>query len=291
MKNIITILLLTLIVSCSKDDAATEPTPNPADAVYRIKQKIFASNGNTVNYEYTPDNKISKLTYPAGRFEKYNYNSQGLLLSFQAGGNAPGGPSNYTTNFLYNSSGIRTEIISSYLDDAGQPAGKQKTTYQVNAQGLPAETRNYNWNVTTSLWIEGSFYTKQTYNANKQLTKIETFNSASFSTRYSEYGYDSKGNTNEYKEYKRKPDNSFYLSYQYNATFDDKKVIQNFSFYNDFFQVNNTIDAIAKEFATDGSVSNQSSATYSYEYNEAGYVTKVFYNGVLSTTYILEKVS
>jgi YD repeat-containing protein len=291
MKNILNILLLTLLVSCSKDDATTEPTTNPADAVYRIKQKIFAGNGITVNYEYTPQNKINKITYPDGRFEKYNYNSQGLLLSFQVGGNAPGGPSNYSTNFLYDATGARTETIATYLNDAGQIAGKQKITYLVNADGFPIETRNYSWNMTTSLWVQGNTYTKQTYNPNRQLTKTETFNSASFSTGYTNYTHDTKGNANEYKEYKRKPDNSFYLSYQYNATFDDKKIIQNFSFYNDFFQVNNTIDAIAKEFATDGSVSNQSSATYSYEYNEAGYVTKVFYNGVLSTTYMLEKVN
>lgn len=291
LKKIIFLLSITTILSCSNDDNNTTPTPNTDNATYRIKQKTIVSNGSMVNYEYTPDNKISKLTYPGGRFEKYNYNSQGLLLSFQVGGHAPGGPNNYTSNFLYNATGARTETISTYLDDAGQMASKQKTTYLVNAQGLPTETRYYSWNIATSLWVEYNYYTKQEYNNNKQLSKIETFNNVSFSTDYATYTYDLKGNNIESKAYKRKPDNSFYLSYQYNATFDDKKVIQLFGTSNDINNVNNSIDAVAKTYAIDGSVSNQSAATYSYEYNEAGYVTKEFYNGSLQATYILEKVN
>lgn len=41
----------------------------------------------------------------------------------------------------------------------------------------------------------------------------------------------------------------------------------------------------------DNSLSNQSSTTFSCEYNEASYVINQFYNGSLSVTYTLKKVN
>ena len=286
IKIIFGFLVLGLTTACSKDDP-TAPIPNSTEAVYRIKQKTIASNGNVINYEYTPQNQISKITYPNGKIEKYNYNSQGVLLSFQVSGNPPGGPNNYTANYLYNTTGIKTEELFNNLDDAGQPSSKQKIEYQTNTQGLPTKTTYYNWNSTNSLWVLSNYFVS-TYNDKKQLLKNDYYNSTGFSTLNYSFTYDSKGNKNESKEYQRKPDNSFYLSYQFNVTFDDKKAIQNFNGQSD---ANNTIDMVSKTFAVDGSVSNQNSATQSYEYNEAGYVTKIFYNGVLSATYNLEKVN
>jgi hypothetical protein len=279
------LVIILLAMACNKTE-----NPSPANGEYRIKQRT-TNSGSTVTYEYTANNLLSKKTYNGEWSEKSLYNSQDKLISFQVSGHAPGGPSNYSSSFVYSSAGAISEIISTYLDDASQEAGKQKITYKTNTDGLPIEIRFFNWNKNTATWTDGSLIVKLSYNEAKQPVKIETFNNLNFSTGATTYSYDPKGNQNEIKEYRRKPDNAFYLYYQYNATYDDKKAIAITSVYPEYYHnKNNPVDITSKTFGTDGTISSQNAVTYTYLYNEKGYVTQRSNNGTVIDTYILEKV-
>ena len=274
LKKTLTILLLTCIISCSKDDN-TPPPENPGQNVYRIKQAIFANT--TYDYEYNAQNKVSKITYTGGSFEKFTYNSQGFILTFESAGNV-NISQNSITNYVYDASSIKIEEIT--IRGNGS---KYKFVY-TNSNGLPVESRYYNWNTTTNLWVE-SIPGKVTYiyNSNNKVIRTQT------DSYYVLYAYDSRGNSNEYKQYNKKTDGTYFLSYQVNYTFDDKKAIDYGPLTN--ANKNNNLDFLSKTYLENGSLSNQSSESYSYEYKEAGYVTKQYYNGTLYTTFILEKIN
>ena len=273
LKKTLTILLLSLLFSCSKDDNTPEPE-NPAKSEFRIKQVIYP-NG-TLEYEYNAQNKIAKITNPNGSFRKYEYNTKGQILSFQRLGNIDPTDNN-RVDYVYNSDGIKMEEITT------ESGSKYKYVY-TNSNGLPVESRYYNWNTTTNLWVEstGSKIT-YIYNSNNKVLRTQGEN------YYALNAYDSRGNTTEYKQYSKKSDATYFLSYQVNQNFDDKKAIA----YNPFTNVtiNNILDFISKTYLENGFLSNQSSGTYLYEYNEAGYVTKQSYNGALFATFTLEKVN
>jgi len=275
-KQLLGFLLLTIMISCSKDDVPA-PIPNPADATYRIKQETYAASGNSNTYEYNAQNKMTKSNNNNGSFIKWNYNSQGQIVSQENAGNVDASYNNIR-NYVYNASGAKIEEINTRGDGS-----KTKYVYKNNSNNLPITFKYYDWNTTTNTWIEStSSNAVYTYNNNNQIIRFQ---------RESDYyltSYDARGNQNENKQYNKKADGSFYLSYQSNRTFDDKKIPQTSPIP---YGVNNFIDIIGKNFLEDGSLGSQSSVTFSYEYNEAGYVTKQFYNGVLSVIYILEKVN
>ncbi len=274
LKKILSILLLTFLVSCSKDDNTAAPE-NPALNVYRIKQAIFATT--TMDYEYSAQNKVSKIANTGGGFEKFTYNSQGSILTYENSGYVNINQ-NSITNYVYDASGVKIEEIT--IRGNGN---KYKFVY-TNSNGLPIESRYYNWNTTTNLWVEstGNRVT-YIYNSNNKVIRTQADN------YYSLYTYDSRGNTTEYKQYTKKTDGTYFLSSQVNYTFDDKKAID----YGPFTSTNNKnniVDFLSKTYLENGSLSNQSSGTYLYEYNEPGYVTKQYYNGTLIATIILEKI-
>lgn len=274
LKNILSILLLLFIVSCSKDDNTPAPE-NTALNVYRIKQAIFAST--TTDYEYNAQNKVSKIAYTGGGFEKFTYNSQGSILTYENSGYV-NISQNSITNYVYDASGIKIEEIT--IRGNGN---KYKFVY-TNNNGLPIESRYYNWNTTTNLWVEstGNRVT-YIYNSNNKVTRTQA------DSYYALYAYDSRGNTTESKQYTKKTDGTYFLSSQINYTFDDKKAID----YGPFTSTNNKnniVDYLSKTYLENESLSNQSSESYSYEYNQAGYVTKQHYNGTLNATFILEKI-
>ena len=275
-KHILGFLLLIIMISCSKDDAPA-PIPNPADAIYRIKQTTYPLSGNSSTYEYNAQNKMTKRNNYDGSFIKWNYNSQGQLVSQENGGNVDVSY-NSMQNYVYNATGAKIEDIYTRGDGT-----KYKFVYTNNSNNLPITLKYFYLNITTNTWIESaSNNVVYTYNNNNQIIRLQ---------RESDYylnAYDSRGNQNENRQYNKKPDGSFYLRYQSNSTYDDKKTPQTNPIA---YGVNNAIDAVSKTFLEDGSLSNQSSTTFTYEYNEAGYVTKQFYNGVLNVTYTLEKIN
>lgn len=275
LKNTLIILLLTFIISCSKDEN-TPASENPALNVYRIKQVIFPST-TTMDYEYNAQNKVSKIAYTTGIFEKYTYNSQGSILTYEASGYVSISQ-NSITNYVYDSSGVKIEEIT-----VRGNGNKYKFVY-TNNNGLPIEFKNYTWNTTTNLWVEstGSRLT-YIYNSNNQVTRTQA------DSYYVLNAYDSRGNSNEYKLYNKKSDGTYFLSNQVNYTYDDKKAINYGPFTNG--NKNNITDYLSKTYLENGSLSDQSSGSYSYEYNEASYVTKQYYNGALNATFSLDKIN
>lgn len=272
IQNILTILLFTLIVSCSKDDNAF--APNTSEAVYRIMKTEFAS-GLSSTFEYDTQNRITNITSSDGSFEKYNYNSQGQIISYEQGGQS--NPFyNSITNYFYNQSAIKIEEIKT--QSTGE---KTKYVYTNNSIGLPTSSNYYLWKTSSSTWIEDlSQNSTYTYNSSNQLIKLEQ------ESQYFLSSYDTRGNLNESKQYNKKADGSYYLNTHLNSTYDDKKGIGNSPFPNK----NNMINDGYKTYTQNGTLLSQYAALYSYQYNEAGYVTKQFLNGVLYATYTLEKV-
>lgn len=277
-KKIILLLSILPIISCSKDDDNSTPTPNPADSVYRVTEVRNASGVVSASYIYNTQGKMSKAVFSNGVFSNYSYNAQGLLITNEYAG-AVNPDDNYTTNYVYDAAGAKIEEIATRSNGS-----KYKTIYTNNSSGLPTESNYFVWNTATSSWNESAnnryLYF---YNGRNQLVRFQR------TTGYFLSPYDDRGNNIEYKQYNKKADGSYYVRYQNNITFDDKKatILNPFKPENP----NNYLTFSSKTFAEDGTISNQtSSPPYSYEYNEADYVTKQFINGVLNGTYILEKV-
>ena len=259
------------IISCSKDDN------NPTLNVYRIKQIINSSDGSKESFEYNAQNKVTQIAYKEGIFITYTYNSQGLMLTSENSGYV-NISQNSITNYVYDTSGIKIEEIR--IQGNGN---KYKYVY-TNSNGLPIESRYYNWNKATNNWVEStSVKLIYVYNSNNQV--IKTLKESSYDLN----AYDSRGNLNEKKSYYKKSDGTYYFAFQDNNTFDDKKAINYGSFSGG--DKNNIVDHLSKTYLENGSLSNQYSVSYSYEYNEAGYVTKKYNNGTLVATFILEKIN
>jgi hypothetical protein len=92
------------------------------------------------------------------------------------------------------------------------------------------------------------------------------------------------------KHYKMKSDKSgFYLYSSSILTFDNKKPIES-SIMKSTLWKNNYLDMAGTGYLENGVIDYHNASTYSYEYNDAGYVTKTFRDGILQTTYILERI-
>lgn len=275
INHIVALLLLAIIISCSKDEA----TPNPTDGVYRVKE-ILAANGTvSATYIYNTQGKMTKAIFANGVFNNYTYNAQDLLIAYEYAG-AVNPDDNYTANYIYDATGAKTEEIATRSNGS-----KFKTIYTNNSSGLPTESNYFVWNTVTSSWNESAdnryLYF---YNGRNQLVRFQR------TTDYFLSAYDDRGNQIEYKQYRKKADGTYYLTFQNNTSYDNKKAIVTSPFKQE--NPNNYLTGSSKSFAEDGTITNETSgAAYSYEYNEAGYATKLFINGVLNATYILEKVN
>ncbi len=276
MKNLKTILVLAFIAilsSCSKDDA----TSNPADGVYRLKEYRNASNVAVISYQYNAQNKITKMVYASGSFANYSYNTAGLIITEEFGGNI-NPADNGVTNIVYDTTGAKIEVTSTRNNDLT----KVKVVYTNNSSGLPTGYKYFNWNTATSTWVASpSNDALYFYNTTYQEIRFQR------ATDYTIYTYDDRGNQNSARRYRIDAINGNYVSYQANSTYDDKK-------YNlispDYKQINNALTYNAKSLNQAGVASQEVSGNNTYEYNEAGYPTKQFTNGVLSVIYVLEKV-
>jgi YD repeat-containing protein len=254
--------------SCKKDR-------NESDGNYRIK-KILYSSGDSVTIGYNNQNQINRKDYANGNFEWAVYNSTGQITSYELGG-SPIPSQNYSMVYVYHPAGILQEEITTLGNGV-----KYKFVYTIT-NNLQTEPKFYTW--TGGAWKEiVSNSTVYTYNDNKQRIKIQQANG------YQLWRYDEKGNLNDVRFYQMKFDNSgFYLSASTTYTFDDKKAIDA-NFTKSSYIKNNYLDAVSRSYAENGTVNTQHASTYSYEYNDAGFVTKRFRNGVLESTYTLEKI-
>jgi hypothetical protein len=254
--------------SCKKDR-------NESGGNYRIKQILYNS-GETATYQYNKQNQITRIDYPGGYFEKAVYNSSGWLTAYEVGGYSS--PSqNYKRDYVYNPAGIIQEEITTY-----GTGDKYKIIYAIT-NGLQTGYKYYSW--TGADWKEGSINNVTfSYNGSNQQIKIQS------ASQYILYAYDERGNVNNIKNYLMKSDNSgFYLYSTSVRTYDNKKQIDA-SIIKYTRAKNNYLDIVATTYVENGMIDQQSTSTYSYEYNDAGYVTKRFLNGVLQATYTLEKI-
>ena len=279
LKTIFALAFIAILSSCSKDGDTTTPTPspNPADAVYRVKEYRDASNVAVISYLYNAQNKMTKVVYAGGSFVNYTYNTAGLLITEEYGGNI-NSANNGVTSYVYDTTGAKIESVST----RNNGLSKGKFVYTNNSSGLPTGYKYFNWNAATSTWVaspsnDGLYF----YNTNNQEIRFQR------ATDYTIYTYDDRGNQNSARRYTIDAINGNYLSYQANSTYDDKK-------YNvidpNYKQINNALTANAKSLNQAGVASQEVSGNNTYEYNEAGYPTKQFTNGVLSVIYVLEKV-
>ena len=274
LKTIFAIAIITILSACSKDAPAT---PNDSNAVFRIKEYRDASGKVLISYQYNAQGKISKMIYSDGSFSNYTYNAQNLLTTDENGANV-NPSSNSTTNYTYDAAGARINYVTTRNDGS-----QQKVEYTNNSSGLPTEYKYYTRATASATWVlnppNGALYF---YNANNQVIRFQR------SRDYYLTAYDDRGNEIESKNYQlRTSEATYYLARQSNYTFDNKKA-PNISNY--YTAINNGLTSNSKNFNEDGSIQNESSGTVTYEYNEAGYATKVFRNNILQLSYVLEKV-
>ena len=270
LKLTIAIFLISIFTfSCSKDENAT----NPADGIFRIQQIEF-SNDDVHKYTYNAQNIIETIITNT-TYTKFTYNDAGKLKTIETRGSSIiGGIENYT----YDASGFKTEQL--YTCSTGY---KSKTTFTNNSIGLPISVTSYIWNSATNLWVIQTInILTNTYNSRNQKIK------EAYTDSYSEYIYDAAGNLVEKKDYFKSSNNPYYLSRLYNFSYDNKKVIIDTPYVTN---LHNLTDFKEQQFLPNGNTGGSSVYVLSYEYNEAGYVTKAFYDGRQYAKYILEQTN
>jgi YD repeat-containing protein len=279
LKTIISMLAVTLIIilsSCSKSE--NDSIPIPAEAIYRIKE-ISGQNGVVVSrYTYNTAGKLEKIAFNNGQFLSYEYNTKGLLILAESAGN-PNPTENNSLNYTYDVNGVKTEQINKQNN-----INYSKIVYTINSSGLPTESKLYYWYVSSSSWIEDINQKRlYFYNAKNQLIRNQK------PVDYALFLYDERGNLIESKSFFQQANGIYILSFQDNLTFDDKK---SHNLYPELDkQINNQLIKTSKLFDQDGNVTSQSQTNSTYDYNEAGYVTKMFTNGALTAIYTLEKMN
>ena len=283
--QIITLLLLTLLFSCSKDELIN-PTPQSnnnkqsnkefarnAAPLYLIK-RIEYQNGITEKYKYNEQNKVIAMQSSDGVHYEYSYDTKGLLeYSLFVNNNTPN--ESFYTKYDYNNFGTKVEQLTKYKN-----GNVYKIKFIINDDQLPIEEIRYMVNTTTGVWGSPEIY-KHYYNG-KQLERTV------YSDGYTFYYYDSNENVIERKTYIKKLfANGFYLNSHTLMFFDNKKQVQ----YDGVeYYKNNPTDYISETYFEAGGVDQVYSGTNSYSYNNDDYVTEQFINGVLHATYTLEKV-
>ena len=283
--QIITLLLLTLLFSCSKDEL-TNPTPQSNNnkqsskefarnaATLHLIKRIEYQSGITEEYKYNEQNKVIAMQSSDGVHYEYSYDTKGLLeYSIFVNNNTPN--ESFYTKYDYNNFGTKVEQLTKYKN-----GNVYKTKFIINDNQLPIEEIRYMVNTTTDVWGTPEIY-KHYYNG-KQLERTV------YSDGYTFYYYDSNDNVIERKTYIKKLfANGFYLNSHTLMSFDNKKQIQ----YDGVeYYKNNLTDYQSETYFEAGGLDQVYSGTNSYSYNNDDYVTEQFINGVLHATYTLEKV-
>ena len=193
-KLILTLILLNVILfSCSSDDSANNPEPEPTTSKLVKTEKI--SETRKVDYTYNSNDLISSLNG--------TYNSFG-----------------YISDFIYDS---ENRVTQWYYQETGSSSYSDTYAYTYNSNGLLSSysansedvTITYNGNIITLTGqIEG--------NANSQ-AEIELDNNGLIikfteSNQYTNFGYDSNGNLVSAQSY----DNTDNLLSEFTIQYDDK---------------------------------------------------------------------
>jgi hypothetical protein len=285
MKTKLCILLLAVaICGCKKKSTSDDINPDiaPVEKKYRIKEvNYFYSTGNEkVNYEYNDKSQISKITYGDGSKNLFTYNATGKLIKAESIENVILSH-NYSIVYSYDNAGIKLEQIQT----ATSSGSKNKTTYTIS-NGVTTGFKYYTWNNTNNTWLIDS-NNIATYVLDSQNRIIRQ----NYKNRYSLSAYDERGNIITRKSFEKKSTNpnSYYMYFMSNRMFDDKKFIFD-SPDAPTYKVNNLLEQTYTYYLENGNIDNQQTSTLSYEYNEAGYVTKQFYNGSLNAIFTLEEV-
>ncbi len=277
MKTKLSIILLVLLSFACKKKKTSEETPidtSPLEKKYRIKQ-ITYSNNDKSTYEYNDKNQITKILQADASKTIFTYNTQGKLTKSESSDNI--NPLyNYNVIYNYDNAGLRIEQISTRSDGT-----KNKTAYTIN-NGATIGHKYYNWNAVNNTW---------TLDSNSSATYILDNNNRiiryNFKNNYSLSVYDDIGNILTRKSFQKKTNGAYYQYYVTNRTYDDKKFIDDYPEASSY-KVNNILDANYTYYFENGTIDTQQSNSYTYEYNESGYVTKQFSNGNLQATYTLE---
>jgi hypothetical protein len=288
-KSIVLFAIIFSLFSCSKDD---EPTSDATSSNYRVKTQTTISGSNTYvqQYEYNANGKISKLIYQDGEYAIYSYNSSNLLIKVQNYGNSAYDIL-YTT-FTYTPNGNLDEKIACQRQTGSTILNKYKFNYTYSNNKVMQELQ-YQWSQLSNNWSNPST-TNYEYNANGKLSKINEISNS----RYFLMTYDANNNITKTDQYDLKSGSTtqYYLRRSTTRTFDTKKANNtSFSEFPNYFNPNyyvsggnNLVDVVDKYYTEAGVVENSSAYTNTYQYNEAGYPTKMS-GGAFNEEYVLEK--
>lgn len=292
MKNFkTTIAILTtliVMVSCSKDD----PAPDPSTFQYRLKEERDQNNVLKKSYQYNDRNQVVKELDSKGELDKeYVYNNAGFLVNKLV--------DKIFTSYVLNDTGRILEEITTF-----NSGDKNKTIYEYNPAGKIIEEKHYKF-ISASNVFRYEYNTTYDYNSSNQLAQLLTLeyipigrsdpnfeqtldytydNRGNISTVVLKKAPVSNGNTQKVQELKLVHDNmkpsTYTNSFVYNAGITLPK--------------NNLIEYTAIEYDRNGAIKTNYTVLAKHTFNEAGYITKTV-GGIIgeqnTTNYILEKIN
>src|SRR6218665_161974 len=177
-KYMLLLLVAACIMGCRKD----KPTPAPVATIAKIKSETNVATGQTYNYTYDNQGRITRIDKPSGFYEAYTYTSAKLTWAEYSAAGEP----QYRKYYELNSEGLATK--ATYDDPI------YLTTYTYNSDKQLLKSINYENGLVIS--TEDYFYT------NKQLDSVvnKSPNSLGYSTIAYEY-YDNMESTLSKKNY------------------------------------------------------------------------------------------
>jgi YD repeat-containing protein len=264
-------------ISCSKDEDTTKViAPTPVS-----NYRILSDYGFT--YEYTTSGKLAKKAYKSRPLEyiEYTYDSQGRLTNIDDKTNPNSYVFNYT-NFIYDAQGKITTMLLDFKRNSLPNPEKAKYELTYNTDNNLSRKDYYTWDGVTNVFNPSTSYTLFKYDGSKRLIKSELYVN-NLLDDYDEFGYDTKGNVNDVKTYRKKNNSTeFYFNKRFQYVYNDKKNPEYNLYPNVIYSEypwnnspNFSIDEISSYFNEAGLTSSNTYTLPVYQYNDGGYPTRV----------------
>nr|WP_283163455.1 RHS repeat-associated core domain-containing protein [Sporolactobacillus mangiferae] len=282
------------------DGRTTQYTYDPLNA--DLKTSVTDGNGNKTSYTYDDNGNMTSLTNAKGKTKAYTYNGNNQLLATELPVN---GTTTMKTSNTYDANGnLAKETLNSGItmqydydevnqvtkatvqkagqnvlgwsntyDDAGNPTERTYTDLTTNT---PLVTKKWAYTAEGLLtnYIQGNFQTKNSYDANSQLTKqnVSMTESTQPLNLDQSFAYTPEGKVDNVKVTESDGADLLQLAYTYDLTHNKTAInLNNGLFTNSYtYDEANHLTGLSYTKGSDGSAT----LNVSYSYDHSGNITK-----------------
>ncbi|MCO7125914.1 DNRLRE domain-containing protein [Sporolactobacillus shoreicorticis] len=282
------------------DGRTTQYTYDPLNA--DLKTSVTDGNGNKTSYTYDDNGNMTSLTNAKGKTKTYTYNGNNQLLTtelpingttvmktsnaYDANGNLAKETLNsgITTQYDYDEVNQVTKATvqkagqnvlgwSNTYDDAGNLTGRTYTNLTTNT---PLVTKKWAYTPEGLLtnYIQGSFQTTNSYDANSQLTKqnVSMTESTQPLNVDQSFAYTPEGKVDNVKVAESDGDDLLQLAYTYDLTHNKTAINLNNGLFTNSYVFDEANHLTGLSYTKDSD--NSPALNVAYSYDHSGNITK-----------------